>query len=195
PDWGVSISAAANPGDFPHMIAALAVRPGDKNVDQAILQALHGFAVSSVFAYNLSQTSDPIHLKWMHQDAIKVGYLVHDKLFPRGLQPALALKDGYLLLASHPDAIRNFRKGAGSPPPTTEALCVRISLTEVSKLVRQHHHLIAAFLADKNGIPPATAGEIIDGILAIVAPFDRLTISERTGDGQISMILRLNAQK
>jgi hypothetical protein len=192
PDWGLSISSAPDPGEFPYMVAALAVRPGNKNVDQRLFQALDRLALlATVF----SPSSEPIYLKSMQQDKVHVRYLVQNQLFPRGLQPAMALKDGYLLIASHPEAIRQFRKGAGSPPPTTEALCVRISLTEISKLVRQHRATIAAFLADKNHIPPATAGEILDGVLAIVAPFDRLTISERAGDGQISVILRLSPPK
>src|SRR5437870_5696478 len=75
-----------------------------------------------------------------------------DKPFPRGGQPAFALSEGYLVIAGSPGAVRRFRKGAGAASPATEALCLRISVTHVSKLIAQHRATLAAFLAEKNQI-------------------------------------------
>src|SRR5262249_16622093 len=125
PDWGVCVLPTATlsspgPADegktaqvdqavWPQAVAALAVRPGDKKVDQALLKGVHLAAGALVFFYNQSHSDDPIQLKNTVQDKVEITYLANDKLFPRGVQPAFTLKDGYLIVASSPAAIAGFK--------------------------------------------------------------------------------------
>lgn len=194
PDVGMCLVAAANPQDLPQAMAAIAVRPGQKQVDQTLVRALHSLAVTTVLLYNASQ-ADPLQLLAQQQDDVKVHYIAQDKLFPRGFQPAFALKDGHLVLASSPEAIKRFQKDAGFVPPDGEALCLRISFTEMAKLLTAQRGRLAAFLADKNQISPDAAGQMLDDILSFVSLFDRLTISQRTGQGQLAVTLRLSPAK
>ena len=49
-------------------------------------------------------------------DKVEIKYLANDKAYPPGLQPAFALKGGYLVLASSPEAIRRFTPPTGRTP-------------------------------------------------------------------------------
>src|SRR5262249_26548574 len=100
PDWGLCIASGPAKSDFPHVLAALAVRPGPGKiaVDRTLINGIRLLAGWAVFQYNLT-------LKKLDQNGIEIQYLANDKVFPSGLQPAFALKEGYLLLASSPEAI------------------------------------------------------------------------------------------
>lgn len=165
PDWGLCI-APAQGKDFPHALLALAVRPGnpDAPVDQTIVKAIHFFAGIALFEYNRTHP-DPIRVKTVKQDNVEIKYLENDKVFPSGCQPALALKDGYLLLASSPEAIRQFRP---RPPVETDAVnLLDVSLGETARWLRGRREKVIPFLAEKNQVTPQQAAQNLEGFLAL----------------------------
>src|SRR5262249_42185979 len=122
PDWGVCVTAppVAEPGWFPNILLALRVRPGDKKpgVDQALLSAVHFFAAAAVLEHN-RKNKEAMTLQTVVQDQVEVKYLASDPAFLPGLQPAFALSNGYLLLASSPEAVRRFSVAAPRTPPAS----------------------------------------------------------------------------
>src|SRR5262245_58599393 len=189
PEWGICVDAAPDPKDFPHVLAALAVKPVEKEVYRELFRGLQFLSRLALLGYN-EKAADRIQLKTMRQGDVEVHYLVQNKLFPQGVQPAFALKDGYLLLASCPEAIRRFEK-SDRPAPVGDAPLLRLSLVETAKLLKQHREALKTWLAEKNQIPPKAAGMLIDSLVAALAPFDRVTLTQRTGDGQAVWTLRL----
>jgi hypothetical protein len=195
PDWGVCVlaPAATEAGWFPHILVALRVRPGDKkpSVDQALLSAVHFFAVAAVLEHN-RKNKDAMTLQTAVQDQVEVQYLVSDTAFLPGLQPAFALANGYLVLASSPEAVRRFSAAAPrTPSPSAEQPLVRVSLSRLRDYLKARREPLAAAVAEKNGIAKEEAERRLDGLVLALQLFERLELSQRPGDGQVTLTLRL----
>jgi hypothetical protein len=196
PDWGFCISPATEPMKVPQAIAALAVRPEPKDspVDQALLRGVHFVAGLALFDYNRRHPDDPIRLSKLRQQDVEVHYLSNDKVLPPGFQPAWALKDGYLLLTTTPEAVARFR-AAGAAAASTEAPLMRLSSIELAKLLRAHRQAVTDHIAAKNDIPKQAAAQGLDAALSLLDLVERVEIARSGGSGQFSLILRIYPTK
>src|SRR5262249_28198494 len=142
PDWGFCISAPPSSDKtlVPVMIAALRVRSGGpaKRVDQALLTGLNSLAFALVVSYNQSHT-DAMKLSTELQYKVDMKYLSNDKLFPAGCRPAFAFKDGYLVLASSPEAVKEFRSTKNGPETSAaETPLLRCSVKALRNYLKDH---------------------------------------------------------
>jgi hypothetical protein len=198
PDWGFCVVAPPpreDPGLLPHVVGALQVRPTNKPppLDRTLMTALNAFAVMAVLAYN-NVNSDQIVIRTEIQDQVEVRYFADGKCLPAGFQPAFAVKDGYLVLASNPAAVRLFRvpAPAGAAQGTAaELLLVRLSLRELGRYVQARHDVLAAYIAEKDGVSKEEAARRLDGVLAAFELFDRLEISQQATPDRLAWTLRL----
>jgi hypothetical protein len=114
PDWGFCVAAPPAGSDawFPHALAALRIRATTDQpaIDQTIVNTLYFLTGIFVLAYNGDHDST-LSLHRETRDGCTLTYLTNDREFPKGLRPAFALKEGYLLLGSSPEAIARFRAG------------------------------------------------------------------------------------
>ena len=199
PDLGLCVTAppAGDKAWFPHTVLALRVRPGpaDAPLDQALLRAVDFYALSLVFGYNRGrQAPDQLALKSVFQDKVEVKYLVNDRLFPPGLQPAYGLQRGYLVLGSSPEAVRRFgaAPAGASPQAGDEVPLLRMSLKELRRFVKERREPLAAFVAEKNQLPREEAGKALDKLLTGLELIDRLELTHRSaGHGQVKLTLRV----
>lgn len=81
---------------------------GDTPVDRTIFDILNGVVQLGIVAHNVKNPDETIVYRRTKKDSQDIRYLESDKLFPTGLQPAIALQDGFLIVASSPDVIRNY---------------------------------------------------------------------------------------
>jgi hypothetical protein len=128
----------------------------------------------------------------MLQDKVEVRYLQGDKVFPRGFQPACALKDGYLLFATAPDAILQFRPGA-SAPAADDVPLLRISTRGLASLLRQRREQIVDKLTRKQHLSATEAEQNVLNLAEFLDLFDHVTLSRRTEPGQAEWLLRVDA--
>jgi hypothetical protein len=190
PDWGVCITAGPKQTAIPVMVAALAVKPGKMAVDQALYKGAQVFAGLVVWGYNSSHP-DSIRVQSTVLDKVEVQYLANDKVFPAGFQPAFALKDGYFLLATSPDAIGTFKKTAAPSFPEGENPIAQMSLSQLSKAIKVRRQIAIAAIAEKNQVTSALAGQWLDILLTGLDLFDHVLFSERREAGQVTWSLRL----
>jgi len=192
PDFGFCLTAPEKGSKswLPNAIAALRVRPGDKPpaVDRALFHGLTALAQAAVIDHN-GKHAQRMSLKTEYQDKVEVKYLIGGVGLPDGLQPAFALKDGYLVLASSPDAVRRFT-------PTSQAFTgdvpfLRVSIVELRKYLQTHRAALVAALAERNKTKPAEIERHLDGLLPALELFDKLEITRRTTAGQTAVTLRL----
>jgi hypothetical protein len=193
PDLGLCVMAP--PDDqkswVPRAVFALRVRPGDKRpfIDQSVLSTMTGLAQAVVIDHN-SKHDDRLSLKTEIWDKGEVKYLSNPKRFPHGLRPAFALRDGYLMLATSPEAMRLLAK-----PPSGEASAevplMRVSLKELRRYLLTHRKALAVVLAEQNKAKPEEVENHLEGLTHALQLLDRLEISQRTGDGQAALTLRL----
>lgn len=195
PDWGFAVFAPpADKGWFPQMLWALRVRPGrgKQPVEQSLLGALDSLARAAVLGFNLEHADAPMRLHVVEQDRVKIKYLANDKLFPPGFQPAFAYKDGYLVLASSPDAIRRLGPARTPAAPGEAVPLIRASLRGWRDYLKERRRELAEYLVREKQIPHEEAdrrlGNLIDG-LELLEGFD---LSERwVRPGQLTLGLRL----
>jgi hypothetical protein len=194
PDWGVCISAP--PSDdkawFPQMIYALRVQPGDKKppVDQTTLDAVNFFAGVAVLSHNSAKDAKPLSLKSVKQDKVEVRFLTGGDL-PLGLEPAFALDNGYLVLASSPEAIRRFHAVSPAKLDAADVPLLRMSFKAVRDYLKERRDPIVAAVAEKNQIDKQEAAKKLDGLLAVLQWVDRLDLSQQSETGQVTFTLRL----
>ncbi len=197
PDWGFCIAAppAAARAWFPHLLGVLRIRSGDAagSAPLTVLGALNACAMLVVLSHN-REHADPLSLQTIRQDQVEVKYLVNDNLFPPGFQPAFAFKEGFLVLASSPEAIRRF--GAPNLPDTSgssaeEVPLVRLSLRALYTFLKERREPVILYTAKAHGINPEEAGRRLDHLLGVLQLFDRLEVTQRAASGQATLTLRV----
>ena len=198
PDCGLCVVAppAGDKALVPQVLWALRVRPDGQvpPLDQALVNALNTFATLAVFTYN-SAHPDQMRLKTRVEDKIEVKYLVSDTCFPPGFQPAFALKGGYLLLASSPQAIGRFKPASSSPVPVAPAgqvPLVRLSVRELRAFLKERLEPLAVYLAKKEGIAQADAEQRLRDLIRTSELVESVELNRRSGVGQLAFILRVH---
>ncbi|MCI0461378.1 MAG: DUF3352 domain-containing protein [Gemmataceae bacterium] len=191
PDCGLCVLPPEGKQDRPQVLVALRVRPGSGPVpaDRSLMQMLQLFAGLAVFEHNL-KNKEPMHLKKETQEGVEVHYF-SGKKFPPGVRPAFALKGGYLLLASSPEAVRRFAAEAGPLPDGPSAPLVRLSLQRLSRVLADRREPLLDFLMARTGLPREQAAERLEGFLSLLGLFDRVEVTQRTEGGRIDWVVRL----
>jgi hypothetical protein len=200
PDWGVCVVAppANNPNWFPQGVLAVRVAPGNKAppVDEELLKAISSLAQVAVFAHNQAHPTTPLSLKTVEVNKRSVKYLDGEGVFPPGLQPAFALVDGRLLLASSPEVIRGFGAAPAPPPQAGSPVpLVRVSAKAWRDFLRLRRKDVVAFLADKNQLPAVEVGDRLDKVLAVLDFIDRVELRQKTDAGQVILSLTVTPTK
>jgi hypothetical protein len=197
PDGGLCLAAppAASGAWVPYVLAALRVRPSSDAVpaDAALLGAVNAFAMLAVLSYNRDRP-DPVSLETTLQDQVAVKHLGNDGHFPPGFQPAFALKEGYLLLASSPEAIRRF--GAGDAPGALRPVAgdvplFQLSLRALYTFLKDRREPLVLFSARSHGLSPEETGLRLDNLLSALQLFDRLELTQRSGPGHATLTFRV----
>lgn len=198
PDWGLCVLSPASTQEktgLPEVLVALRVRSGDQDppVDRALVEGLNVFATLAVLGYN-SKHKDPMALRTVRQDQVEVRYLVNDTGFPPGLKPAFALKNGFLVLATSPEAVRRFTvtspaeesgEGIGEIP------WLRLSLRDLAGFLKDRRSMIVPWLAANKQLAPEEAERRLDRLVSQLQLFERLELTQRISPGRLALTLRL----
>ncbi len=196
PDWGLCLTRP-EPADknwCPGTLVALRVAPGPVSapVDQALLRAIHSFMFFAVLGHNQANPDKAVTLKTQFQDKHEVKYLVGERAFPPGVQPALTLRQGFLLLAGSPEAFRRFREVTSPPPAASGTVPVaRLSLKDWRLYLQERRAPLSQEMAGKNGISKEEAQRRLDGLISVLELLDRLDVSQRVTPGQVTLTVRL----
>jgi hypothetical protein len=186
PDWGVCVLPSKDASQLPPALFALALQAGPKQADQTLVKTLEGFLELGVQAHNQKNPDAKLEVKTVMQEKVAVKYLSGEKVFPPGLQPAWALKDGFLLVATSPEAIRSFRTLDKQAALPKDAPMVRISAPELARLLEHRRKHILASVTDKD------AEKNLNNVIAFLNLFDRLTFGQQGEAGQATWTIRLS---
>ena len=195
PDWGLCMTApgAKEKGWVPHIIFALRVSPtkGTVPLDRTLFSSLDFAARLVVFGHNQNHPEQPIAFKTTDVDKHEVHYLEGDGAFPSGVQPAYALLNGYLVLSSSIDTLRQFAQTtpAAASPADAPVPLVRISFKDWRAYLKDHREPIVQFIADKHNLGRDAAEQQLDHFLACLQFVDRLELHRRATPGQMIVTL------
>jgi hypothetical protein len=189
PDVGCCVIAPTDKKVLiPSVTWALRVRPGPNKkrpVDQMLVGGLNSLAILAV----LSQP-DHVRLRSTTQDKVEIKYL-ESKAFPPGIQPAFALKEGFLLLASSPEAIRGFTKQPAARTTAAGVPLLRVSLAGWARFLKDRREAFIQHVAAKDHVSRYTAARQLDVVLWGLELFDQLELRQRTGSGMVTWSLAL----
>jgi hypothetical protein len=195
PDAGMCILPPATREKtwFPHALVVVRVTPGPPGtaVDQALLGLISSGAVWAVIAYNREHPDRTVSIRTAMIDKQEVKYLVGAKAFPPGVQPALALRDGYLVFASSLEALRRFRPSERSADSEGGVLLWRVSFTSCRSYLLERRKDLCAAVAEKDGISVAEAGKRLDDLASGLRFLDRAELRLQTAPGQAQFTFRL----
>ncbi len=193
PDWGVCVLPSKDAKQMPPAIFALALKPGQKGqqVGQSLFKGMQFFGGLAVLEHNKNNPKSVIRLQSLVQDKVDVAYLNSPAFFPPGFQPACALKEGFLLLATSPEVIADFRGGEVKTTERKEAPLVRLSPSELAKLLQHRREHIVAGLTERQQMTEKNANKNVDDVIGLLGLFERLTLSHHGDGGQAIWILRL----
>jgi hypothetical protein len=193
PDWGLCVLAPSETGSktwMPHAILALRIQSAD--IGHAVLQTLNSLALLGMFAYN---GSHPDQITFHSLEKMEGSYLANSEQFPPGFQPAFALKDGFLVLASSPEAIRRFDfTNATAASGTSEIPLFRMSLHDLGQYLSAHQSALAEHIAKKNQGPAVSKEEVsrkLADLIEICQLFNRIELVQRSDSGKLTLAFRL----
>ena len=195
PDWGLCVTRppAQSKHWAPRMVFALRAASGETNdpIDLALFNTLHSWAQLLVLGHNKQNPERPITLRTTTQDKMKVRYFQGDRTFPPGIQPAFALKAGYLLLATSPAEVRGFKIGSASGLlPSAGVPLVRMSLKDLRALSEGPPRRTGRCAgAGRTASPTEKAPRRSTACAASLEPVDRIELSQKTAPGQFTLTL------
>lgn len=178
PTWAVWATPPTGPGTAWVPCWTVAVKLGttekhSADVARPLLSALDFAAQMTRFAYNRDHV-DQTELSEEIQDGIVVKFLSNPMGFPRGVRPAYAVKQGYLVAASSPDVVRRFV--APSEGAVSDAPLVRLSARHLRAYLSAHRKPLAALLAGTSSKPVTTVEKELDQFRQMLEPIDKLEI-------------------
>jgi hypothetical protein len=179
PDWAAwAVSpGSSGPAFLPVVVAAVQVS-GTDEASRALIDAVdYGFRTARVM-YN-SGHADQIDVRETKDGDVAITSLVNDKGFPPGFRPSFALKGGYLLVATSPDAIRAFKPSVGAAKPGAEVPLLRFSASATRAYLQTHRVQLAKFLAASGTGDENDLLKQFDQIAAALEPLERVEVIAR----------------
>ncbi len=194
PDWGLWVEPPGKEaGHFlPVSVFALEVRtdgPRGAEAVRALGQAVDFGFQSARVAHNFAHPDRQIDAVEERDGDAVVKSLSSEAAFPPGVRPAFALKDGYLVIATDPAAVKRFRKPA-AVKPGGEVPLVRVSAAEARRYLQTHADGVAKFVAERDGLKPADVAKELREFADALEPFDRVDVLTR-GAGPVTQLVVL----
>jgi hypothetical protein len=191
PDIGLCVAPNPDGKPIPDVLVALRIQSGPKDtpVDQAVVRAVETYASLGIVSFNAHQkdTKDYLQLLSQQQNGVEVKYLTQ-RHFPDGFQPAFALKGGYLVLASSPQAIKRF--GPNAPKVKGNPL-LHLSFPQLAQLLKSQPKWLLDRFSDKDGPAAPAATGWLEEVVEVLGLLDNLHIEQHIGSGQITWTARL----
>lgn len=197
PDWAVWAEPPRGDGFLPVVVAAVRVNgdgPDGKATSKAIGQAVeYGFFTFRV-AYNAGH-KDQIELREEQDGTTTIVTLVNDAGFPSGFRPSFALKGGYLLVTTDPDAIRRFRPPSAEPKAGGEVLVARFNGAATRAHLKQHGPRLAKFLAGLGQGDEKEMAALLEQLAVVLEPVDRVEVVTRSDESSLRVAVRVKLVK
>ncbi|MBP3960141.1 hypothetical protein J8F10_33360 [Gemmata sp. G18] len=196
PDAVVWAAPPAKGATVPVVVAALKVQtdgPKGAEASKALVQALeYGFQVVRI-AYNASH-KDQIELKEEKDGDAVIKSLASDG-FPAGVRPCFALKSGYLLVSSSPDAIKSFRAPANDAKSGGDVPLARFNAVSARDYLTAHAPQLAKLLAEAGAGDEMALTAQLGVLAAVLEPIDKVELLTRGDANGLKVMLRVKTAK
>ncbi|MBA4187240.1 MAG: hypothetical protein C0467_04395 [Planctomycetaceae bacterium] len=199
PNWAMWAEPPVKDGFLPTVVAAVEVSgEGDRrtNAEKTLLQAVEfGFQTVRV-AYN-TKHADQIELQET-KDAttgVVIKSLVNVKGFPPGFRPSFAMRNGYLVLATSPEAIKVFRVPTDSQPVRDYVTLARISGTQTRAYLLAHGEKLAQFLSTIGMGDEKSLHHHLEGAAMVLELVDSVDLVRHDIENGLKLTVRVKTTK
>lgn len=193
PDFGAWVQPPAKGTSVPVVVAAVRVKDGATAETKAVLQALEFGFQSARVAYN-SKHADQMEID-DEKDGDTVIRVLSGGLLPEGARPCFAVKGGYLLVASAPDAVRAFRAPAAEPKPGGPVPVARFGASATRAYLTAHTPALAKFLATTGAGDEKELAEQLTAFAAVLEPFEKVELLAHGDATGLRLALRATTAK
>jgi hypothetical protein len=194
PDWVIWVEPPRGDGFLPVAVGGVRISSDDPEIANAIVGAVEdGFRAFRVL-YNANHP-DQIELRKDKDGDTTITVLVNDKGFPPGFRPAFAVKGGYLIVASDPDAIRRFRPPTGEPKPDGEVVMARFNGSGTRAYLEKHGTRVAGFLAAVTQGNEGEFAELFNQVATGLEPLDKVELVVRGDEASVRIAVRVKFVK
>ena len=198
PDWALWVAppAKGTKDAVPVLVAALKVQTdGPKGVEasKALVQALeYGFQTGRI-AYNATH-KDQLELREEKDGDAVIKSLTGDA-FPAGVRPCFALKGGYLVVSTSPDAIKEFKAPTGTPKPGGEVPLARFNATLARDYLLSHGPALAKVLSAAGAGEAKELAQQLDALALVLEPVGKVELLARGDASGLKVMLRVKTVK
>ncbi len=195
PDFGLAMLPPQKGQRYPHYLAVLAVPAGHKPaIDQLVVATAKTVATLAIHDLNQKYHTQ-LKLRSQKQGSIEVQYVDGLPEPFAEFQPALAIKQGFLVAASHPDVVRNFEQRPKSPSSGSGSVPIaQLSLDGLKRFLDDRRELMLRQIQGNTVLSRQEASDRIQELLALLRPFENMRLLHHAGDGQFRWSLRLTVQ-
>jgi hypothetical protein len=198
PDWGLCVLAprAADRDPLPQGVWALSIsnEDGKDDLGPALLGVLNTVAMLAVISNNNSQPAgERLTLKTVVQDGITVKFVTKSNNEP-GPRPAFAIKDGYLVLATSPEALQRFTAGT-TTTASNDVRLVHVGLRELRQYLKERRSALIGLAAAAQRVAPEEMERRLDNLHAGLDWLKQLDLIQRSETGRVTFLLRLQTER
>jgi hypothetical protein len=200
PNWVIWAEHPVAESYLPTLAAAIEIG-GDAEAkakaEKSLVQAVEfGFTMARI-AYNSGHT-DQIEVKEEKdpKTGAAIKSLVNEKGFPPGFRPSFAIKQGYLVLATSPDAIKRFDPTVPKPAlPRETSTLAKLNGTQMRAYLQTHGAKLAKFLADIGIGNEKGLAEHIANLADVLELVDSAEVILRSDEKGLQIAVRVNPAK
>lgn len=196
PDWGVWVQPPAKGQTVPAVVAAVKVNdfgPKGAAAAKALDQALeYGFQVARI-AYN-AKHPDQIELKEEKDAEVVIKSLSGGNL-PAGFAPSFALKGGYLVLSTSPDAIKGFSPPTNEPKIGGDVPLARFNARGSRDYLTAQTPQLAKLLAGIGAGEEKQLAEQLGNLALVLEPVEKVELLARGSADGLKLVVRVKPVK
>lgn len=194
PDWAAWALPPGKGGAVPAAVAAVRLDgPNAADAAKALTRALEFGLQSARVAYNARHT-DQLELT-DEKDGDATLTVLSGPALPRGFAPCFAVKGGYLVLSTSPDAVRAFQPPTGKPKPASEVPLVRFHARGVREYLAADAAALAKVLSDAGAGDAKSLAEQLGALALALEPLDAVDLLVRGDETGLKLVLRAKPVK
>lgn len=196
PDWGCYVAPCSSGKVAPDLVLAARLHANNPDAEEAFADSLR--TLGGLLAMNRTNEGKPTMLKRSKDGNVRITSLWNEQWAEAGLQPAGTVKDGYLVLASSPDAIARFQPRAKAVASKEGRIpLARISFTRAGEYLNdpQRRASLVSFLGQMHQQPANDIEQRLQHVTGVFDLFDAMELWHETGNGGITLSLRLTTKE
>lgn len=195
PDWCFYVAAPPSARVMPDVVLGMALRNHNAEVEEAFGDSLR--TLGGLLAMGRANEGKPTMLKRSRLGDVRVTSIWSEAWAEAGLQPAGAIKEGCLVLASSPDAIGRFPQ---TKPPIAKdgpVPLLKVSFTRAVAFLNdpQRRPALINLLGEMHQQPAAEIDERLQQLTNAFDLFDGMELVQETSPGRLILRLRLKTKE